>query len=399
MATIVPLSSFHLSYICQMGNNMKHMLKNNEQGFVSILSVIFFVLLMSVLTISFLRIMSDEQTQVVNDDLSKGALASAQSGVEDAKRALIYCNQQAGAARTACYQTLNNQDCPGMFDTSQPTNLPAALGLDTSIGDGSIRVGDPANNQRYTCVVTALQTSDVVGQASEGPGELIPLRSTGNFNQLRVRWQQMSVDGTLAIPKVADGNKSYRYSEWKDSVTNQRFVPMMRLQLVAFDKTQTITQMKDSTVGLFLTPYFTGYTMNAPNQIPLSSISLAGIGDKRAEVWCQPYQDYECAVTINMPADAPNDNKEYYLYVGSVYGSPHYKLELLNNEAVTQFDNVQPQVDSTGAAADVFRRVISRVSYSSDTFMTMNAIEAGQSLCKDFFVTDTSVTSPANCVP
>ena len=378
---------------------MKHMHKAQEQGFVSILSVIFFVLLMSVLTISFLRIMSDEQTQVVNDDLSKGALASAQSGVEDAKRALIYCNQQVGAARTSCFQTLNNPDCPGIFDPSQPMNLTTALGLDASIGDGSIRVGDPANNQRYTCVITSLQTPDVVGQASEGLGELIPLRSTGNFNQLTVRWQQMSVDGTLAIPKVADGNKSYRYSEWKDSVTNTRFVPMMRLQLVSFDKTQTIPQMQDNTVGMFLTPYFTGYTMNNPNHIPLSSISLGGLGDKRAEVWCSPSQDYQCGVTIDLPADSPNDNKEYYLYVGSVYGSPHYKLELANSGAIQQFDNIQPQVDSTGAAADVFRRVISRISYNSDSFLTMNAIEAGQSLCKDFFVTDTSVTSPANCVP
>lgn len=378
---------------------MKHMHKSHEQGFVSILSVIFFVLLMSVLTISFLRIMSDEQTQVVNDDLSKGALASAQSGVEDAKRALIYCNKLAGAQRTACFETLNNQDCPGIFDPSQPMNLTTALGLDTSIGDGSIRVGDPANNQRYTCVVLNMTTPDVVGQAGEGAGQLIPLRSTGNFNQLKVRWQQLSVDGTLAIPKVADGNKSYRYSEWKDSVTNTRFVPMMRLQLVSFDKTQTLPQMQDNTVGLFLTPYFTGYTMNAPNQIPLSSISLAGIGDKRTEVWCTPFQDYQCGVTINLPADSPNDNKEYYLYVGSIYGSPHYKLELLNNETVTPFDNIQPQVDSTGAAADVFRRVISRVSYGSDTFLTPNAVEAGNGLCKDFFVTDLTATSPANCVP
>lgn len=381
---------------------MKHMLKNNEQGFVSILSVIFFVLLMSVLTISFLRIMSDEQTQVVNDDLSKSALASAQSGVEDAKRALVYCNQQSGAQRTACFQTLNNTDCPGIFDTAQPTNLVTELGLNRINGgpdSGSIRVGDPANNQRYTCVVTSLQTPDVVGQASEGLGQLIPLRSTASFNQLTVRWQQLSVDGTLAIPKVADGNKSYRYSEWKDSVTNTRFVPMLRLQLVSFDKTQTIPQMQDSTVGLFLTPYFTGYTMNNPNHIPLSSISLGGIGDKRTEVWCTPSQDYQCGVTIDMPADAPNDNKEYYLYVGSVYGSPHYKLQLTNSGTATQFDNIQPQIDSTGAAADVFRRVISRVSYNSDTFLTLNAIEAGQSLCKDFFVTDTSVTSPANCVP
>jgi hypothetical protein len=203
----------------------------------------------------------------------------------------------------------------------------------------------------------------------------------------------------LDIPQVADANDSYRYSEWKNSVTNTRFVPVMRLQLVSFDRTQTLTQMQDNTVGLFLFPYISGYTMNNPNHIPLSSISLAGLGDKRAEVWCTPTQGYQCGVTIDMPADGPSDNKEYYLYVGSIYGSPHYKLELANSGAIQQFNNIQPQVDSTGAAADVLRRVITRVSYGSDAFLTPNAIEAGNGMCKDFFVTDLTATSPANCVP
>lgn len=369
----------------------------NEQGFVSILSTIFFILLMSVLTIGFLRIMADEQEQVVDSDLSKSALASAESGVEDAKRALIYCRAQTGPARDTCYSALNNSQCPGMFgDTTSsgtPNPLPTALALDKTAGDGSVRVGNPANNQRYTCVITSLQTENVIGQASEEQGEFIPLKGSADYNKITVWWHQTDVDGTAALPTAVNMNNNYRYNAW--SIGGVRIAPMMRLQLVEFNRGNTLSQLYNKTVGLYATPTRSG----GVSQMTIGSIdsNAWAVADKHIEVNCDTAdtdaKGYLCGLTINVPANTLSDTKDYYLLVKSVYGSPHYLIDIAQNNTPVQFDDVQPQVDSTGAAADVFRRVISRVSYNADAFNTTNAVESGMSLCKDFFVTDLSATS------
>jgi hypothetical protein len=370
----------------------------NEQGFVSILSTIFFILLMSVLTIGFLRIMSDEQSQVVDSDLSKAALASAESGVEDAKRALVYCRGLAtGAPRTACYQALQNQNCPGIFSPAVAGNpLPTGLAVDTTAGDGSVRVGNPANNQRYTCVTTSLLTDNVVGQANEVSGDFIPLSGNADYNQVTVWWHQTSSDGPAPIPGIIDANNNYRYDGWKDA-TGARFTAMLRLQLVEFDKGDTLAQLTNRTVGIYAVPTSSGglSIMNFPT--PIDANAWAG-ADKHVEVTCNTAgatsRGYLCGLTMGVPQKLLADNKEYYLLVKSVYGAPHYMVDIAQNGARIKFNDVQPQIDSTGAAADVFRRVISRVSYTSDAFNTTNAIEGGVSLCKDIFITDINSISP-----
>ena len=59
---------------------------HQQSGMVSILVVMFFMIFMSLLIVGFVKIMSDEQRQATDNDLSASALAAAQSGVEDGKR-------------------------------------------------------------------------------------------------------------------------------------------------------------------------------------------------------------------------------------------------------------------------------------------------------------------------
>jgi Tfp pilus assembly protein PilX len=90
-------------------------MRNSDQqsGFVAILTVIFFTLLMSVISVGFLRLMVQEQQQALQDDLSKSAYQSAQAGTEDAKRAMLYCDSLSGLAKAACDTALYHPTCPG----------------------------------------------------------------------------------------------------------------------------------------------------------------------------------------------------------------------------------------------------------------------------------------------
>ena len=370
--------------------------ETREKGIVSILSVIFFIILMSIVAVSFLRIVTNEQEQVIQDDLSKGALAAARSGVEDAKRALLLCRTKTGPARADCYNALQNDACPGIFATAV---MRSDLALQTN-PDGSIKVGDPGpdnnNNERYTCVTLSQNTPDYTGIMSEGLGDFIPLRGTGAFNQVRISWHQTALDGdTVAVPTsgstIVTSNTNPRRTEWSASGT--RYVAIPRIQLMRFDPAQTLSAQGDNAVGAFLVPNNGGsQTVNVTNIAP-------GGMPKRPAVNCNGAESgYRCTAVLDLRSLDPAQlaTSQYFLFIKSFYATARYKVELLNDGTPTMFMDVQPEVDSTGAAANVYKRILSRIQYQADTFFTSNSIESGMSVCKEFSVTDNQFINPCS---
>ena len=69
----------------------------SKKGMVSITVVMFTSLLLIVVSVGFIRIMSQEENRASDNNLSQSAYDSAVSGVEDAKRVITACNN--GSAR------------------------------------------------------------------------------------------------------------------------------------------------------------------------------------------------------------------------------------------------------------------------------------------------------------
>ena len=67
-------------------------MQNKQSGIAAIFTVVFFTLLISVIILSFIKIVTQDQQQATNSDLSNSAYDSAEAGVEDAKRALKQYN-------------------------------------------------------------------------------------------------------------------------------------------------------------------------------------------------------------------------------------------------------------------------------------------------------------------
>ncbi|HRQ86583.1 MAG TPA: hypothetical protein PLY16_00565, partial [Candidatus Saccharibacteria bacterium] len=76
------------------------------------------------------------------------------------------------------------------------------------------------------------------------------------------------------------------------------------------------------------------------------------------------------------------------LRLTSLYNASHFRVSLLKNGSVVQFNGVQPEIDSTGRASDLFRRVATRVDLIDTSFPYPSAaVQTTGDFCKSFIVT------------
>ena len=86
--------------------------------------------------------------------------------------------------------------------------------------------------------------------------------------------------------------------------------------------------------------------------------------------------------------------------IAAFYNKTDYKIELLNDNDPVLFNGVQPEVDSTGRANDLFRRVVSRVEIGNTFNYPLAALETRNNICKNFSVTTESGDySASDCEP
>jgi len=376
---------------------MKNNIKNQDQrGIASILTVIFFTIVVSIITLGFLRIALQEGEQTLEDDLSKSAYAAAYSGVNDAKRAILYCAQNPTA--DGCDE-LNDQECPGFFNSPLPgTGLAAALGISQDTR-GSVIVGDPTLDERYTCVTIRNNTEDVSGQLQENATTLIPLKAVGGtFSSVRISWHEMG-GGTNPSEIAINGNPHHGSAS-----SGNRWAPswpaLLRTSFIQYPPDGIDIDNGDEGAGnfdsslankaFFLYPRDNGApTMNIGASASRNNINCHDPDDGEGGFRVGDSGVYDCRVTISgiNPAAGP-----VYLQLAALYKGTDYSVELLDGAGEeVPFDNVSPEIDSTGAAGNVFRRVKVRVQFDSRQPMLPNAVDIGGSLCKNFRVSSTPV--------
>lgn len=391
----------------KVNNNMS----KNENGAVSLFVVIFATLLITIITISFARLMTSDQQQASMSDLSQSAYDSAQSGVEDAKRALLNynaaCSGGSSASCTNIKSHIDSSNCNvSVSDLVTPQNGEVLIAQNAN---------DAALNQAYTCVTITRNTTDYLGLLQANSSKLIPLTSLTPFNQVLIEWYGSSDAQNLAavdVKPLSSGVPLLPQSAW--SVDRPS---IMRTQFMQIGSNFKLTDFDDESGNsnantLFLYPIgnkgIANSAIDSTHNFPISSY------DTRKTATGSPLPvncsgnisagGYACRAQLTLPnpigGSSSSDRVAAFLRLTSLYNKTNFRISLLQDGTLVKFDSVQPQIDSTGRAGDLFRRVQSRVEFSDPNFPYPNAaVQTSGNFCKNFLITDNPNDYANSCTP
>lgn len=209
-----------------------------KEGAAAIYTVVFFCLLIGIVTIGFVSIMIQDIIGSTNYDLSQSAYDAALAGVEDAKVLLLQYNtcmsNESRLSNNKCEKIINDINTSGSSDDCDLVRdaLGRASGEDGANETLVQTINDPTNpyygkakglsdniDMAYTCVKLSLASDDYLGTLTETSDmKIIPLRtgvgsayndagSDGNFNRIRISW--FSQDDNTTVRDLANYTTLY----------------------------------------------------------------------------------------------------------------------------------------------------------------------------------------------
>ncbi len=370
---------------------------NNQSGSVSMFAVVFSALLIIIITMSFVGIMMQDQQQAADADLSQSAYDSALAGVEDAKRALLLCEEDS----TKCPSELASQPCNDVIK-----NL---TDLSSSVTEEGVKVKTGTSdelNQAYTCVKVETDTFDYLGSLSANEFEIIPLETTNYFDTVAIEWfnvNNLSSQTNLAIDLQNSGKTPLlSRSDWPINRPS-----VIQAQLIQYDNQNgfRLNDFNNNSAGnsnsstLFLYPSSVG-----TNQVSMSNDSRRSSSNTLSPIVCKNSLSsggYSCSASLVLPNPIGGGSRTAFLRIGSFYNNSDYRVTLKNSKdatSIVKFDNVQPEIDSTGRANDLFRRVKVRVKLTDTAFPYPDAaVYTSGDLCKNFMVTNLPSDYTSSC--
>ena len=406
---------------------------DRESGQASMVTVAMFMMLFAAIAVSFTFVVISASRQALNDSLQSSAKIAAESGVEDAKRLIVYCyNKRSGDS----YTTPDAQQlCPkvigklstqlegmGCDEILKPMHDIGTISEVEQEGNnrgyrvkvGNNGGGDNENNEYYQCLKIATKTDNYQGMVNNlGKSIIVPLRVVNTQNQaaviasLKIEWHR-NVNGNdgdnPAEMNGAEGAGLPPANIWSKS--NRPAV--LRVERVGVPKKAggfSLNDLADSDTALTLRPsvngngggkdknryhlgdykpyYQSGRDSIAPN-------NQYGGKAPIVEAKCDG-ADYACKTIFEDSLDTTKT--DYYLRINAIYRSTHFKITAYGqNGKKLYFDGVQPLVDVTGRSSDSFSRIQARLKPSFDknadstNWWPEYVIDTNGKVCKDIEV-------------
>ena len=398
-----------------------------KKGAASFYIVAFSTLILLIVATSFAAVIISEITRTSNDDLSQSAYDSSMAGIEDAK--LAFFNYQ------NCLNDGSGENCAllkeYMHSTAEEQDCDMIARILGKIGEGEEGkevIVEEANNasnnmqQAYTCVKmqtllrdyrstlsSTVQTKVVKAKFNE------PVTAK-DVNRVRISWYETAVgnyrysniknDGKVVFPNVGSSGAAVP--------------PTISLALVQTAETFNLSDF-DMTIGdrtdrgmVYLVPttdpelakktvennHYGGWN-GSENRIVANAMLKSN--DKTATnlpytVYCDQDStaEFVCSAVVELPepVGGARSDETFMIVMSLPYGKPStdFALEFLCRDGVTcgkeivneegettiidqdqaYLDGVQVEVDSTGRANDLYRRLRVRLeSEANSSFLSM----------------------------
>jgi Tfp pilus assembly protein PilX len=349
----------------------KH-LQHNQSGLVSIIVAIVFITIMSLVATSFALLSRRETRQALDRQLSTQAFYAAESGVNDAIKAV-----RAG-----------------------PTNITQCSDVNTVNPSAGAQLNDQLS---YTCVLvnekpTTLEFSPVT---SEKP-TIVRVLAPSEIGKLRISWQD--ADGSTKFAS----NSSFLLPQAElntldpDSFANHTGI--LRTSVIPVTGSMSRESLINTTQTLFLYPresqttgaigsygYQTGQTKQGDFVNGQCNKENNSAGTPRY-----------CNVDITNLAGSANGPgvSEYYIRLDGIYRNASVTIQAFSDNGSTSPLTMlkgQVVIDSTGKANDVLRRIQVRVPVQTEYEAVGRALETADSICKRISYSATRVAD--GCAP
>lgn len=409
---------------------------DRESGQASMVTVAMFMMLFAAIAVSFTFVVISASRQALNDSLQSSAKIAAESGVEDAKRLIVYCyNKRSGGSYTTpdaqqlcpqvigklstdlegmgCDEILGLMKGKGISDVEEESNN---RGYRVKVGNNG--GGKNENNEYYQCLKIATKTDNYQGIVNNlGKSIIVPLRVVNGKNQaaviarLEIEWHRNVTGNDGDDPAKMNGAMGTGLppaGTWNSGNSNRPAV--LRVERVGVPKKAggfSLNDLADSDTALTLRPSLKGnssynlgtykprYPFNDRNKIAPNN-QYYDHSKKTVpivEAACNDSGDYACKTTFNGELLDTDKTADYYLRINAIYRSTHFKITAYDkNGSKLYFDGVQPLVDVTGRSSDSFSRIQARLKPSFDknadstNWWPEYVIDTNGKVCKDIEV-------------
>lgn len=409
---------------------------DRESGQASMVTVAMFMMLFAAIAVSFTFVVISASRQALNDSLQSSAKIAAESGVEDAKRLIVYCYNKRQSDGSYLHQDdkqlcsevigklsdkLEDMGCDDILDKLGSNNYKNSFAVEEEGNRGHrVRVGNNGsnnkneNNEYYQCLKIATKTDNYQGVVNNlGKSIIVPLRVVNTQNQaaviasLEIEWHRNVTGNDGDDPAKMNGAMGTGLppaGTWNSGNSNRPAV--LRVERVGVVKGNfTLDSLADSDTALTLRPsvngngggkdknryhlgdykpyYQSGRDSIAPN-------NQYGGKAPIVEAKCDG-ADYACKTIFEDSLDTTKT--DYYLRINAIYRSTHFKITAYGqNGKKLYFDGVQPLVDVTGRSSDSFSRIQARLKPSFDknadstNWWPEYVIDTNGKVCKDIEV-------------
>lgn len=381
--------------------------RHPQAGFVSMFTLMFFIVVASIVTVGFLRLVALEARQAQDSSSTNSALAAARAGIEDGKRAILLYNSlpDTDPAKIAIEAAISSKECDGIYGSAA---VASALGIEQS---GLVKT-DGLEEQYYTCLTVRPNTPTYEAIARPTNSMMVPLSSAAPFQKINIQWHRHGLDGPIASGKSVAGNPSVA------DVIAEELPTFMRIQLVKSPTTGSIQDVT-SVTGFIRTTTIPG-PPGAYNSSMLSHDypSLVGTVYPKDSVTVPTTNctapgatDYSCNITLNLAGLAGFDpidtsGNKYFLRLTPLHKEVNVRVSLLDTaDAPVEFTMVQPEIDVTGKSGDTLRRLKARVKFTPNIRIPEYVVEANGTdpgsgtICKAFGVNASGISDPGGGCP